>query len=302
MGKLKRDFLEKLSALGAAARQEPMAHHTTFRIGGPADCYILAKGKEHLVSIVELARTYEVPYFILGAGSNILVSDQGLRGLVISNMARQTKVLEPGLFEVEAGSRLTPLARRWAKAGWEGLEWAVGIPGTIGGAAVYNAGAHGGCLAQVLKAAHIFDSQGQINKVEASQLGLDYRHSLLRQQKVTILSLEVNLHPGNAPELEERMANFVAKRRQSQPQKPSAGSVFKNPPGYAAGWLIEQVGLKGRRQGDAQISPRHANFIVNLGQAKASEVQSLIQLAQERVQREFSIALELEIEIWGERA
>ncbi|MFH1484984.1 MAG: UDP-N-acetylmuramate dehydrogenase, partial [Chloroflexota bacterium] len=201
-----------------------------------------------------------------------------------------------------SGVSLARLAYRTADAGLEGLEWGIGIPGTVGGAVVCNAGAYGGSMVDVIRQVEVLDSGCDVHTVEASSLGLGYRQSIFKANALMrrcsiILSVDLTLRAATSRVLRTRQAEYLALRKMSQPREPSAGSVFKNPPGHAAGWLIEQVGLKGYRVGNAQISPLHANFIVNLGQARAADILSLITLAQEKVWQRFSIRLEKEIEI-----
>jgi len=301
-------FWEKLAAIAPTRRQEPMAFHTTFRIGGPADFFAAVATKDQLRRLVSLAREESVSFFLLGAGSNILVSDCGVRGLVIENRTAGIEQIVPdeaaqeGSFRVESGVALAKLAHQSVAQGWQGLEWAAGIPGTVGGAIVYNAGAFGGCLAQALKWAELLLPNDEIKQVAAEELGLGYRASAIRSaaQKAVILSAELELTRGCAGDLRRRVTEQAAHRRERQPNLPSAGSVFKNPPGNAAGRLIEQAGLKGHRVGDAQVSEKHANFIVNRGQARARDVIELISLVRDKVNKRFGIPLELEVELVGE--
>lgn len=298
------DFLEKLRAIAPARVKEPMFRHTSFRIGGPADVYVMAEGKEKLIRIIRLARQAHMPFFLLGAGSNILVSDLGIRGLVVENRARRLERRpEPSpeyvTLSAESGISLARLAHQTVRERLEGLEWAVGIPGTLGGAVIYNAGAYGGCLADVLKSVEVITPEGDVHELGIDELGLGYRRSNLRREQM-ILSIQLALRRESTETLKSRIVQYTAQRRKSQPSQPSAGSVFKNPPKCAAGWLVEKVGLKGYRLGDAQISPKHANFIVNLGRAKADDVRALMHLAQDRVQERFQIQLKPEIELVGE--
>jgi len=298
------DFLEKLAAIATVQVREPMLRHTSLRIGGPADFHVVAESKEQLIQFLRLAHRAHMPFFLLGVGSNILVSDLGIRGLVIENRTRRLERKEEPSSELvtlyaESGVTLARLARETAREGLGGLEWAVGIPGTLGGAAIYNAGAYGGCIGDVLRSVEVITPEGDILQLGTEELGLGYRRSNLRREQV-ILSLQLTLHRTPAEALKSRITQYTAQRHKSQPSQPSAGSVFKNPPKCAAGWLIEQAGLKGYRLGDAQISLKHANFIVNLGRAKAAEVRALLQLAQEKVQERFNIHLEPEIELVGE--
>lgn len=301
--KANETLIRTLRTMTAVRLNEPMRLHTSFRIGGPADIYVIAESSRQLHEIVRVAREHEAPLFVLGKGSNILVGDAGIRGVVVENRSgRHGYVIEGTNLRVGSGVSLANLARRTAFAGLEGLEWAVGIPGTVGGAVVCSAGAYGGSMADVLLQIEILNGASRIHSMEASALGLGYRQSIFKKEGATrertvILTADLALRLGKAEILNSRLTEYTAQRKARQPKEPSAGSVFQNPPGYAAGWLIEQVGLKGCRSGDAQISPLHANFIVNLGQATAADVMSLIAAARDKVQQQFSVRLEREIEL-----
>ena len=241
---------------------------------------------------------------VWGRGTNLLVADGGYRGLVIMN-----RCLGQGLDRTsrrvyaEAGVVLARLARQTAKLGSGGLEWAVGIPGTMGGAIVNNAGAYEGEIAGVVQRVSILDRGGQIRELVPEELALGYRTSRFKgatDKSDIILSAELQLVPEETDVLKERMQRFTAARQAAQPRERSAGSVFKNPPGRSAGQMIEEAGLRGTRIGDAQISQQHANYIINTGRAKALEVLNLINLAKERVHHLFGVELELEIELIGD--
>ncbi|MBI2303659.1 MAG: UDP-N-acetylmuramate dehydrogenase [Chloroflexi bacterium] len=304
------DFKEKLADAVVLLNDEPMARHTTFRIGGPAELYTVARDAKELRIAVTLAQEWVVPYLVLGAGSNVLVGDEGIGGLVINNKGAGGRPLAIGVqgrdeeLWVESGMSLARLARETAQAGWEGVEWAVGIPGTVGGGIVFNAGAHGCSVAQVLDRVRVLMPQGRVEEWRAEELGLAYRRSRLSKGdgvagSAIILEASFRLRRASRESLHQRLEEYEAYRRRTQPHQASAGSVFKNPLGYAAGWLIQEVGLKGYRIGDAQFSPLHANFIVNLGQATAVQVKALMALAQERVLENFGVALEPEIRFLG---
>ncbi|HID88002.1 MAG TPA: UDP-N-acetylmuramate dehydrogenase [Anaerolineae bacterium] len=287
--------------------KEPMAHHTSFRIGGPADLFVRAGTIERLCQWVRLARQHGVPTFILGHGTNILVSDRGIRGLVIQNDCQAYELREEAtnpeaILHAEGGASLPGLAFLMAEMGWAGLEWAIGIPGSVGSAVVNNAGAHGGCVADVLRRVTILTEEGEIAELPAHQLALGYRTSRFKGQggREVVLAAEFALHREPVEDLAARMAEYTEFRRRTQPAEPSVGSIFKNPPGDFAGRLIEQAGLKGRRIGGAEISPVHANFIVNRGGARAADVLALIELARRTVRERFGVELELEIELVGE--
>jgi UDP-N-acetylmuramate dehydrogenase len=289
---------------GKLLRNEPLSRHTYYRIGGPADHYVVVEKEEQLCGWVKLARELKEPYLIIGRGTNLLVADKGFRGLIIENRCLDfTLDTESHSVHAEAGVPFALLARKTANHGLAGLEWAVGIPGTVGGAVVNNAGAYGGTVADVLSGVTILDQRGQIRELPPEELKLGYRTSRFKEQGFggeAVLSTDFLLSPESTKVLTERMARYDSLRRADQPRKPSAGSVFKNPPGLSAGQLIEQAGLKGKRIGDAQVSPRHANFIVNLGSAKAIEVLDLIKLIRQEMWHRFGVELELEIELVGE--
>jgi len=323
-GRHPEDALEE--ALGRqVVRGEPMSRHTTCRIGGPADLFIEATSAESLKDIVLLARQHRVPYLVVGGGSNILVSDKGIRGLVISNKARrisfqipsikyqmangerQTSNVKSPRVEAESGVILPTLARECIERGLAGLEWAIGVPGTVGGAVIGNAGAHGGDVAQNLISATILDSDGNVRDWSNPELQFGYRRSILKYpipntqfQRPIVLAATFELKPSTREELETRAAELIEKRKRTQPPGASMGSMFKNPPGDYAGRLIEAAGLKGTRVGNTEISRLHANFFVNTGGASAQEVYALIGLARDEVKARFGVELELEIELTGE--
>ena len=303
--------LEKIAAaLGDKVLvNEPLARHTSFHIGGPADLYAVTTSAQELVELVSLAREYEVPYLIIGRGTNILVADGGIRGLVIENRLQVTDYKLQGdeaILHAESGALLRDLALESARRGLGGLEWAVGIPGSVGGAIVGNAGAYGSYAGDVVRKATVLAADGKVRELAAKELGFGYRTSRFKGQgmedkrREVILSAEFVLRPEPVEVLMGKIADYTRRREAKQPTEPSAGSVFKRTKQYPAGFLIEQAGLKGVRIGGAQISPKHANFIINLGGAKASDVKALIDLARETVYREFGIELELEIELVGE--
>ena len=297
------------AALGERlARGEPMSRHTTFRIGGPADGFIEANSADDLHDIVLAACHHQVRYFILGGGSNILVSDAGMRGLVILNRARDIKFRTLRV-KCESGVILPTLARECTERGLAGLEWAMGVPGTVGGAVVGNAGAHGGDIAQSLISANILDVGGNVRDWSAQELQFGYRTSVLKSQlrnpkseirNPVVLAAEFELKQSTREACEARATEFTEQRKHTQPPGATLGSMFKNPPGDYAGRLIEAAGLKGTRVGNAEISNVHANFFVNLGGASAAEMDALIRLAREKVKATSGIGLELEIQLVGE--
>jgi UDP-N-acetylmuramate dehydrogenase len=295
---------------------EPLSAHTSYRIGGPADLFVTVESQDELCRIVALARECQVSYFLLGSGTNILVSDEGIRGLVIENRARGSRFEgqgEEAILWAEAGALLKDLARESVRQGLAGLEWAVGIPGTVGGAVVGNAGAYGGYVSDILTQVTILQANGEIQESRAEELEFGYRTSRFkaanreigatvprRATMPVILAAQFKLQPESVRVLRERVAEYTRQREARQPSEPSAGSVFKRTAQYPAGFLVEQAGLKGKRFGDAQISPKHANYIVNLGEARASDVKALMDMARDAVLKQFGIELELEQELVGE--
>jgi len=316
---LRRALEARLGRLVLA--DEPLSRHTSFRIGGPADLFITVRSTDELCTAVDTAREHGVPVFLLGRGTNILVSDQGIRGLVVANRCQSLETRfgpiprrrerETGIrtllthaVRVEAGAPLPWLVHRAAEQELGGLEWAVGIPGSLGGAVLTNAGAYGSSLADVLYQVTVLMPSGHIQSIPAEELRLGYRTSRLRAmpqaERPLILEVELILERRERDYLRRRMAEYSRRRRESQPGGPSAGSVFKNPPTAFAWRLIDAVGLRGHRIGGAQISEKHTNFIINLGGATAADVKALIDLARTAVYERFGVELELEIELVGE--
>jgi len=280
-----------------------MSGHTSFRIGGPAELYAVANDIDEVCCCMELVRRFEVPHFLLGRGTNILVSDEGIRGLVVENQCREARLGGNGgtILYAEAGASLARLAAEVGEAGLSGLEWAIGIPGTVGGAIVTNAGAFGSCMADILLEVTVLGWDGEVRTLSPGDLGFGYRNSrfLKQEPKEVILSARLDLDRGERELIGARRCQYIERRRTTQPSEPSAGSIFRNPVGGAAGWLIEQAGLKGLSVGDAQVSEKHANFIINRGQARAQDVLNLIEMVRERVEHQFGVGLELEIEAVG---
>jgi UDP-N-acetylmuramate dehydrogenase len=309
------DFLTALRArLGPSAVQEDerLAAHTSLRVGGPADVLVVASDTDTLRQAVVLAWEHSVPCRVLGAGSNVLVSDRGVPGLVVINRAKAI-VFSEKVVRAESGASFSTLAQRCVTRGLAGLEWATGIPGTVGGAVVGNAGAWGGDVASALASTRVLQPDGTVGLWKVEQLKYGYRQSALKGSAVergpgtapgatrrpVVLEANFKVQPGDRHALRARVVEIAAHRRATQPGGASCGSVFRNPPGDYAGRLIEAAGLKGQHRGNAIISPVHANFIVNLGGASASDVLSLIKLARQSVKEQFGVPLELEIELLG---
>ena len=282
----------------------PLAHLTSFRVGGPAEWYVAPRTSEELQASFEWAHAQEIPITILGAGSNLLISDCGLPGLVIGTRRLRHTTFDPTTAQVTvgAGEPLPRLAWHVAERGWRGLEWAVGIPGTVGGAVVMNAGAHGGCTADVLVNAHVLLPNGTKKILTAKELGYAYRTSNLQGKDWTVTQATFQLQPGYEPEnVTAETSQHLNQRRSTQPYHlPSCGSVFRNPTSHKAGWLIEQTGLKGFQIGGAQVAQRHANFILNCGSASATDIFQLIRHIQYEVEYQWRLWLEPEVRILGD--
>jgi UDP-N-acetylmuramate dehydrogenase len=305
--------LEVTLGPGAVQANQSLTRYTALRIGGPAEILVVADSAEAVRKAVTLAWEYQIPCRVLGGGSNVLISDGGMDGLVVVNRARgvafpasleqttQTKGLS---VKAESGASLSTVARQCVARGLAGLEWAANIPGTVGGAVVGNAGAWGGDVASTLMQALVLGPDGVVEVWPAERFEYGYRTSRLKYArqapKHVVLEAEFALRRGDREALEARVAGIVERRKATQPPGASCGSVFKNPPGDYAGRLVEASGLKGRRVGGAEISNVHANFIVNQGGATAADVKALIDLAHESVKEAFGVELELEIELLGE--
>ena len=300
-------FLDELRALGPALLDEPLHRHNTFGIGGPADVYFAARSEEQLRAALRAAHQHDVPVFILGSGSNVLILDGGIRGLVIENATEQVDGPTPNGagFRVRAASGVSfaALARRLSFAGYSGIEWACGIPGTLGGAAVYNAGAYGKSLLDNLKGIRVVDPENGILELRPEELTLDYRNSAFTRGALkghVVLSVDLSVQKGDPDELRARVREFDARRLSAQPRGRNAGSMFKNPAEHPAWWLVDQVGLRGHRIGNAEISQQHTNYFLNLGGAKAVDALALRELARSRVLERFGIELENEVAMAGE--
>jgi UDP-N-acetylmuramate dehydrogenase len=282
-----------------------LARYTAARVGGPADGLLIARSADDLAAMAGALWDLDVPFRVLGGGSNVLVADGGVRGAVVLNQAKGMRFLEDSAgahVRAESGVSLGMLARRAAEAGHSGLEWAASVPGTVGGAVVGNAGAHGGDTAGCLEMADILQRGGARERWPVERLEYAYRDSFLKRNpgKAVVLAAGFRLEPSSPELVKARMAEHVAYRRTTQPPGASWGSMFKNPPGDHAGRLIEAAGLKGARQGEVEVSPQHANFFVNRGGAKASDVWALIQRIRAEVARQSGVTLELEIELLGD--
>ena len=281
----------------------PLAPYTSARIGGPADIFLVADTSAELARIVKLLWEHEMPFTLLGGGSNVLVSDQGVRGVVVLNRAKGVKFHagdEPSV-TAESGVVFSNLANRCASRGLAGLEWAATVPGTVGGAVYGNAGAFGGDMAGDLVHAELLTVNGK-ETFTSEQMGYAYRTSVLKrgEVKAVVLSAELSLKYSTKEEVTVKIQQFSAHRKMTQPPGASMGSMFKNPPGDYAGRLIESAGLKSTRVGNAEISPLHGNFFINHANTKAEDIRALIELVQKTVKEKEDVELELEIELIGE--
>lgn len=296
------DWKEALSQILLSEQvllEEPMCRHTTFRIGGPAEALVFPRTEEELISLVKFAREREVPWFVIGNGSNLLVSDSGLRGMVIvttSLLQKEPVSREGTTLRATAGILLSRLAKFACDNELGGLAFAHGIPGTLGAAIAINAGAYGGEMKDVVQTVTYLDKMGVCRTVQGEELAFGYRTSRFCDTDDVILSATMALTPHPRASIAAEMAELNQRRRDKQPlELPSAGSAFKRPVGGFAAKLIEDCGLKGFRIGDAQVSEKHAGFVVNLGHATAEEVRSLLEVIRERVAKETGVVLEPEI-------
>lgn len=284
--------------------QVSLADFTSFRVGGLAEWYVEPDSLTSLQGSLVWAEKQGLPVHFLGAGSNLLVSDRGISGLVISTRHLKSIYFDQvtGRVSVGAGVSLPKLAWQAAKRGWQGLEWAVGIPGTVGGAVVMNAGAHRFCTGDILVNTQVLTATGVLEELSPLQLGYSYRTSLLQKKSKLVIHATLQLQPGSSKEeVMETTNQHRVQRQNTQPYHlPSCGSVFRNPSTYSAAWLIEQSGLKGYRIGDAEVAHRHANFILNCGQAKANDIWRLIHYVQERVEAQWQVKLVPEVKILGD--
>lgn len=277
-----------------------MCRHTSFQIGGPVAVMVFPENVEQMQEIFKIAAQFHISPMILGAGSNILAPDQGLDTVVIETRTNmnQAQRLEDGTITAQCGMTMARLATIAMEHGYTGLEFAHGIPGTVGGGVYMNAGAYGGEMQQVVTNVTAMDRKGHVLELPAEELRLSYRHSRFMEEDLVILSATVRLQKGEREEIRAKMAELMTRRRTSQPlEYPSAGSTFKRPVGGYAAALIEASGLKGLRVGDAQVSEKHAGFVVNRGRATSHDVLELMKQVQEKVQADSGICLEPEVRI-----
>ena len=281
-------------------RDEPMARHTTMGVGGPADWFLLPETAEELTALAQALLAADVPYFVLGGGANLLVHDKGIRGVVIAMNRLSGIDISGNKITALAGTSTAAVARAAYEAALSGLEFAAGIPGTIGGAAYMNAGAFGGEMVQVVRRITTLDEAGAQHMYDVSELSYTYRHSRFMEHSETIVSVEMALLPGNKETMAARMEEYRQKRRETQPSDRSAGSPFKRPEGIAAAKLIDDLGLKGFSVGGAAVSEKHAGFVINRGHATCADVLAVMEEIRNRVQARYGILLEPEVRIVGE--
>ena len=300
-----QEFYEKLSKITGEEQillQEPMKKHTTFRIGGPADYLVLPQTVEEIADIVKLCRQEEMPWYIMGNGSNLLVADAGVRGVVIQLLRNFNQIqVEGSQIRIQAGAQNAAVARQALEASLTGFEFAAGIPGTIGGAVVMNAGAYGGEMKDILKEVTVLDQEGMIQRIPEEELELGYRTSIIAKKGYLVLEALIELKPGDPQEIRAVMDELKEKRVTKQPlEYPSAGSTFKRPEGYFAGKLSMDAGLRGFTVGGAQISEKHCGFVINKGGATAKDVTDLMEETKKVVMEKFGVALEPEVKRLGQ--
>ena len=302
---LNAEFLKKIKEIVPSENillNEPMAKHTTFKIGGPADIFIMVSSVQEVSQIIKLCRNKQVPVHVLGNGSNILVLDKGIRGVLLKfgdNLAEMK--FQNNKFIIGAGALLKDVAKFSAENGHCGMEFAVGIPGSIGGAVFMNAGAYEGEMSKVVEVVTAVNDKGEIVEYNNDEINFSYRHSIFQDNKNIVCEVTLNLKDGIKNIINEKMDDFTTRRESKQPlDMPSAGSTFKRPAGYFAGTLIEQSGLKGFKVGGAMVSPKHAGFIINAGGATAQDVLNLIKEIQRIVYEKHGVNLQPEVKTMGE--
>ena len=299
-----KQIYETLCGICGAAHvlvREPMSRHTTFRTGGPADLLVQPEA-EQIAPILEVCRNEEIPWTVIGNGSNLLVGDGGIRGVVLEIGKQMSDiVIEGTMITAAAGAMLSSIASRAAAAELTGMEFASGIPGSLGGAVVMNAGAYGGEMKDILQKVTVLTPDGTVQTLSVEELELSYRHSIIPEKGYLVISAILELQPGNADEIQSIMDDLKEKRVSKQPlEYPSAGSTFKRPEGYFAGKLIQDAGLRGFRVGGAQVSEKHCGFIINRDQATSTDICQLMQQVSEIVYEKFGVRLEPEVKKIGE--
>lgn len=293
--------LQKLVGTEHVWADEPMKDHTTFRVGGPARYLVEPKDANELVKVIKACCEAELPYTIVGNGSNLLVSDEGYDGVIIHLFKNMLQIWIQGNFMIlEAGVLLSRAANVACREGLAGLEFASGIPGTVGGAMVMNAGAYGGEMKDVVSSVKVLASDGRVREYTNEEMGFGYRQSRITGECSIVLEVELKLHPGKTEEIRARMDELREQRVKKQPlEYASAGSTFKRPEGYFAGKLIQDAGMRGFRIGDAQVSEKHCGFVINRGNATASEIGEVIEEVRKRVYEHSGVLLQTEVRFLG---
>ena len=293
--------LENIMAGSGIFMEEPMKKHTTFRVGGPADV-LVQPDETALVAILALCRQYHVSYSFIGNGSNLLVGDKGIRGVVIEMTEPMGNIEVQGTrITAQAGAMLSKIANTAASNGLGGMDFAAGIPGSVGGAVVMNAGAYGGEMKDIIERVYVLDENGAQLELDRDALDLGYRHSCIPDKKYIVTKVVLELVPRDEAEIRSKMKELNEKRAEKQPlQYPSAGSTFKRPEGYFAGKLIMDAGLRGYQVGGAQVSEKHCGFVINKGDATAADICQLMRDVSDKVQAQFGVVLEPEVKMIGE--
>ena len=302
---MNQNFYEELKNTIPEARiqlDEPMKSHTTFRIGGPAKYFVIPETKEEIKAVIECCKKADMPYYILGNGSNLLVSDKGYEGVVIQIFKNMNQIVLDGeTITAQAGAILSSVANKALEAELTGFEFAAGIPGTLGGACVMNAGAYGGEMKDVLVSVVVLTQDGEFLTIPKEELELGYRTSVIAKKNYIVLEATICLTKGDKEAIKARMDELKVQRTTKQPlEYPSAGSTFKRPVGYFAGKLIQDAGLRGFQVGGAQVSEKHCGFVINKDQATAADVAELMKQVSAKVKEQFGVELEAEVKRLGE--
>lgn len=296
-------LLEKKINREYIIEDEMMNKHTTFKVGGPADLYVIPRSEEELVYAIEVCKSENVPYYVIGNGSNLLVTDKGFRGVIIEVYRQMSDItVEGNCITAYAGALLSRIANTALEHGLTGLEFAHGIPGALGGAVTMNAGAYDGEMKQVLESATVIDDKGQVRTLSADELELEYRKSIISRLGYTVIKATMRLEGGDKEAISAKMKDLMQRRRDKQPlEYPSAGSTFKRPVGHFAGKLIMDAGLRGYQLGGAQVSEKHCGFVINKDHATCQDILDLIHYIQEEVKSKFDVQIEPEVKMIGER-
>lgn len=296
-----KDLFSSIPGVAEVRLNEPLAAHTTFQIGGPCDAMVFPETPEAFAAVLRRCFANGLDYFVLGKGSNVLVSDAGIRGVVIASERLERLVVDGERVAASAGLSLINVSKACAELGLSGLEFASGIPGSIGGACYMNAGAYDGEMRDVIESVTVLDENGDVHEIPASEMRFSYRHSRLKDEPLICLGITMQLHHGDKAEILAKIRELSERRASKQPlELASAGSTFKRPTGYYAGPLIIDAGMQGQCVGGAQISTKHAGFLVNTGGATADDVITLIHEVQEAVLKKFDVRLETEVRFIGE--